>query len=491
MGKLKKITILHSNDIHGSFEEIKDEETGKMKEGLAQVAGYVDKVKSENPDTVYCIAGDVFQGSLIDSDFQGLSSMDILNLIDIDAMSLGNHELDYGISHMMFVARYADFPIVNANLLMKGNNKHLFKAYHLIDLSGFNILFIGLLTSDIVDQTKAEGLVGSFVNIEDSIKAIEIAKEDLKKKGKKADFIVLLTHIGYEADLELAEKLDPELGVDIIVGGHSHTYIDEPAVVNDILVVQAGKENTHIGRFDLSIDTETKKIKKWKWEMIPVDEDHCPTDKFVRAMVNTYQMDIDEKYGKVITRLKRTLDNYGRQNPTEVGQMFADAFKESLDIDIMLMASSSLRCYSMDMTVTLQDLRETYPYDGKVYKVKVTGEQLYRMIAHMLRDEVLDDREETYYQTSKDLKIVYDKKTHDLELKFKGKPVEKDQKFDIGLQEFYYLNAEEGLGITCDELNELGGLKVIAPDAFEVLKEYFSEHKGLGGPIDKRFIIKK
>ena len=488
--RIRKITILHSNDIHGKFTGWKDE-NGMMHGSLAQLSGYISRAKEENPDTVYCNAGDMFQGSLIDSDYQGLSTMQILNMMDIDVMSLGNHELDYGISHMLFVSRYANFPIINTNFLVKGNRNHLFRPHHVIKFGDVSILFIGLITENILDQTKAEGLIGTFVSVEDAEQEIRRALDRaVDQKGIHPDITILLTHIGYEADLELARSLPDDLGVDIIVGGHSHTYLEEPVVENGIVIVQAGMENTHLGRLDLSFDTEERKISGWNYEMIPVDDEHCPTDPFVRAMVNTYVMDIDEKYGRIITRLRRTLDNFGRGNTTEVGQLFADAFADSLDVDVMLLAASSTRCYSLDMTLTLQDLREAYPYDGKIFRVKVTGAMLRSMIKHMLRDEVLDDWEDVFFHTSRDLGIVYDKDTGDLEIRFRGKPLEDDQILSIGMQEFYYLNSETGLGMTNEELEATDGIRTLSIDAFGTLRDYFAEHSGMGGRIDKRFILK-
>lgn len=486
---IRKITILHSNDIHGQFTGTTDDE-GHVKGSLAQLSGYISKAKAENPDTIYCNAGDMFQGSLIDSDFLGLSTMQILNLMDIDVMSLGNHELDYGISHMLFVSRYADFPIVNANFLVSSNQRHLFRPHAVVKLGDLDVLFIGLITQDILDMTRAEGIVGTFVSVEDAEKEIRRAKERaVEVKGFDPDLTVLLTHIGYEADLELAKSLPADLGVDIIVGGHSHTYLEEPAVVNDIIIVQAGMENTHLGRLDIDYNQEERKIGNWTWEMIPVDDEHCPTDNFVRAMVNTYVLDIDEKYGAVITRLRRTLDNYGRGNATEVGQLFADAFADSLDVDIFMLAASSLRCYSLDMTVTLQDLREAYPYDGKIVAFKVTGETLYRMIWHMLRPAVLDDWEDVFFHTSRDLHIDYDRDAAGLTLTFRGVPVELDKMYTIGMQEFYYSSSDIGFGIGPEELIGNGRLKVAAPDAFGLLQDYFRENPNMGGPIDNRFML--
>lgn len=486
--KTEELVLLHSNDIHGTFAGDTDE-NGKLCHSLAQAAGYVKKVKTENPDTVYCIAGDVFQGSLLDSDFHGMSTMDMLNLIDIDAMSIGNHELDYGISHLMFASRYADFPILNANFRIRKNGRTLFKPYEIVRTGNFKVLFIGLITGNIVDQTKAEGLVGTFVTVHDPADEVKKIVEQVRSKKVEPDLTVLLTHIGYDADVELAKKLDPSLGVDIIVGAHSHTYLEKPDVVNDILILQAGTGNTHIGELRLSVDEATKDITCWDYKLVPVDEEHCPVDKFVRAMVNSYQMDIDEKYGALVTRLKRNLDNYGRGNTTEVGQLFVDAFSDSLDVDIMMMASSSTRCYRLDMTVTLQDLREAYPYDGKIYRVKVSGKQLKHIISYMLRDEVLDDWKDAFFHTSQALHIVYTRETGELELTYKGEPVANDHMFSIGLQEFYFVNSEAVLDQTNEELSKAAGITIVSEDAFETLKKYLQEHKGLGGRIDNRIII--
>ena len=486
--KLKEIVILHSNDIHGKFAGETDE-NGKLCHSLPQAAGYVKKVKAENPDTLYCIAGDVFQGSLIDSDFHGMSTVDMLNLIDIDAMSIGNHELDYGISHMLFAARYADFPILNANFRVRKNGRTLFKPYGRVTVGGLNVLFIGLITDDIVDQTKADGLLGTYVTVYDPADEVRRILEYVRAKHGDPDLTILMTHIGYEGDIGLAEQLDPSLGVKIIIGAHSHTYLEKPEIVNNILVLQAGTGNTHIGDLRLFIDEDSKEIADWNYRLVPVDEEHCPEDKFVKAMINTYQMDIDEKYSTVITRFRKDLDNYGRGNTTELGQVFADAFTDALDIDMMMVASSSTRCYGMDMTVTLQDLREAYPYDGRIYKVKVNGKQLTAMIRHMLRDEVLDDWKEAFFHTPRALHIEYTKSTGELDLSFKGQPVTNDQVFDIGLQEFYYLNSEEVLGQSNEDLTRVGGLRTISEDAFGVLRDYLKEHKGLGGRVDKRIII--
>lgn len=487
---IKDLTILHSNDMHGHFTG-KLDENGKLTGSLAQVSGYVNQVKAENPNTLYCVAGDVFQGSLIDSDFQGLSTANILNMLDMDLMSLGNHELDYGISHMMFVDKCLDSTIINANFKVKGKDVHLFQPYKIVEINGMKLLFIGILTRNIIDQTKAEGLVGDLVEIIKTKDEVARIIKEVKEQGIHIDLTILMTHIGYESDLKLARKLDPEWGVKLIIGAHSHTYLEQPVEENGVVIVQAGMENTHIGRLDLKIDTDTSSIAGHEYELRPVDEDHCPLDKMTRAMVSTYALDIDEKYSQIVTRLKRKLDNYGRQNPTELGQLYADAFCKSLPgIDAFMLASSSMRCYQMEMTVSLQDLRESYPYDGKIFKITVDGAMLRQMLTHALRDEVLYHHKETFYQTSSEIHLRYSKSKHEItELTFNGEPVTDDKQYAIGLQEFYFMNSDIGFGMSNEELQKYGPAKTISTDAFQVLLDYMSDHKGLGGPIDDRLLI--
>ena len=98
---IKKLTILHSNDLHGDFlpKMTGDGEVG----GLVRLSGYVNKVRSEEANTVYLMAGDMFRGSIIDSEYMGLSTIDLINVLNPDAATIGNHEVDYGLAHLLFL----------------------------------------------------------------------------------------------------------------------------------------------------------------------------------------------------------------------------------------------------------------------------------------------------------------------------------------------------------------------------------------------------
>ena len=106
--RYKKLTLLHSNDMHGDFlaENVSDELVG----GVSMLSGYVNKVRQEEKNVIYAIAGDMFRGSIIDSEYQGISTIEIMNLLAPDVVTLGNHEVDYGLTHLLFLEKCATFP---------------------------------------------------------------------------------------------------------------------------------------------------------------------------------------------------------------------------------------------------------------------------------------------------------------------------------------------------------------------------------------------
>ena len=312
MANLKKITLLHSNDMHGDFMAENVDE--KLVGGVSLLSGYINKVRQEDKNVIYAIAGDMFRGSIIDSEYQGISTIEIMNLLGPDIVTVGNHEVDYGVAHLLFLEKCAEFPIINANLHITTNNARLFEPCHVMQIDGMKILFIGILTEAVLAQCKTDGLIGTFVNVEDA--ANEIGKICNTYNAVDIDFTVLLTHIGFEEDKMLAALLDPAWGVDVIIGGHSHTLLSEPCVVNNIPIVQVGIGTDQVGRFDILINTDDNCIDSYKWQCIPITEENCPRDPAMEEILGTYKSRTDEKYGKIITKFVRQLTHPTRIRET-------------------------------------------------------------------------------------------------------------------------------------------------------------------------------
>ena len=489
MKHLKKLTLLHSNDLHGDFlvEKVDDKLVG----GVSMLSGYVNKVRREEENVIYAIAGDMFQGSLIDKEYKGVSTIEIMNLLAPDVVTIGNHEVDYGLAHMLFLEKCANFPIINANMYLKTNGRRLFHSHRILKVGGMQVLFIGILTEEVLQKTKLENLIGTLVDIKEA--AEEVGRICDAYQTEDIDFTVLLTHIGIEADQKLAAILDPRWGVDLIIGGHSHTLLEKPIEVNGIPIVQAASGTDQIGRFDIMVDTDLNSIDSYTWQLIPITPENCPEDEVLKELIEKYHNITDTKYNRILTRFPERYTHPVRNRETQVGKIFADAFKVSLGLDIMLHASGSLRSHFIGPIMTLKDLQEMEPFDEEVYRFLVTGKQLRRMMKYMLREEAFDaDAHTEFYQFSEGLRVVYSrKKKKVVSLTMYGQEIGDEELLRVGMHKFHFKNLQTGLGISEAEVTRNGMPKVVATRSLGLLEEYFSSRPFITASIEKRLVIEE
>lgn len=448
MKNLKKLTILHSNDMHGDF--MAEDVDEKLLGGVSMLSGYINKVRTEEKNVIYAIAGDMFRGSIIDSEYKGLSTIEIMNMLAPDVVTLGNHEIDYGISHLLFIEKCAKFPIINSNLYITMNHMRLFRSHYIKEIDGMKILFIGILTEEVLSAAKQEKVIGSFVDVHEA--AQEIGKICDSYYTEDIDFTILLTHIGFEEDKHLAEILDPNWGVDIIIGGHSHTLLSEPAVVNGIPIVQAASGTDQIGRFDIMVDTDNNCIDSFTWNLIPINSENCPSDPDLERVVQKYKDQTDAKYSRVVTRFDKKMLNPRRDRETELGRLFCDILCNQLGLDVMLVGSGSLRNDELGPIVEYRDFLEMYPYGGEIYRMVLDGEQLKRALRYIFRPDSFDGGHMEYYQFSHGVRFVVNQRERTItDITFNGEPIADDQVFKVGLQNFHYNNIEEFFGLSKKE----------------------------------------
>ena len=485
METIEKLTILHSNDMHGDFlPTVKD---GKETGGLPRLAGYINAVRQSRENVIYAIAGDMFRGSIIDSEYQGLSTIDLVNNLRPDVATIGNHEVDYGIAHLLFLEKCARFPIVNADLFVTMNNGRLFTPYINLEVGGMRILVIGILTQEVLASTKQEKVIGSFIDLKSAAREVGIICDNYRTIH--TDMTVLLTHIGLEKDRELAAMLDPDYGVDMIIGGHSHTFMEEPEIVNGIPIVQAGTGTSIIGRIDLQYDTENKKIVDFKWKCVPINEDTADKDPVMEELLDSYRTETDRKYKRVVTRWARKLTHPSREQETEMGNLYADVLAWEASYDIMLMGSGSIRKKEMGPVIEYQDMLENTPFDDCVWLLEVTGAQWRKMIQHILRDEAWVGETE-FYQFSKGVRIKYNRTTHEIEeLKFRGEDVTDDMRLKIGLQNYHYKNFDAFLGVPLEEVKKNMRPRVVITSLNNIVEEFFATNDGLDAHVEGRIEV--
>jgi len=486
MGIARRFTILHSNDMHGDFFAEQAAGGGELIGGLPLLSGYINKVRSEEENVLYVISGDMVQGSIIDSDFKGTSTMQIMNYLAPDVVALGNHEIDYGLPHLLFLEKIANFPIVNANLYIKPFEKRMMRPYHIVSMAGFDILFTGILTEKVMDAIKMDELIGTFVSLEEA--GAEVGKICDAFKNDDIDLTILLTHIGFESDKELAAMLRPEWGVDMIIGGHSHTVLEQPEEVNGILITQAGTGTNQVGRFDIVVDDDTNSIVESMWQLIPIDEHIAEPDLRMAEFIESFKSVVDRKYSVIVTKFSEALTHPRREEETALGDLLADALAESTQTDVVLLGAGSVRVKEMGPAVSLMDLMSCFPYDDTLTRYTVTGATLKKAFAHWMRPENRDGEGECY-QVNAAVRAVYSEGAHDLvSLSVHGTPVVEDATYSLILQGYHAKNAKPYLDLAPEELTMGAPGRVAATSAQTVLKEWLAVHQNVGRKVEGRLV---
>lgn len=263
----KKITILHTNDVHSHIEPLsKDHSEFPNRGGFERRSTILNSIRSKNPNTLLLDAGDIFQGTPYFNFYNGELEFKLMSLLKYDAVTIGNHDFDNGITGLNEQMPNAsfDFLISNydfKNTVLDGKTSD-YKIYTRsgikIGVFGLGIELEGLVTKELYRETKY-------------LDPIDIAQDVAKKlkNEEKCDLIICLSHLGYKydnlpnrvCDYNLAKKTKD---IDLIIGGHTHTFMTEPVILKnqiskDVLVNQVGCFGLFLGQIDFYFDQNNQK----------------------------------------------------------------------------------------------------------------------------------------------------------------------------------------------------------------------------------------
>lgn len=257
----KQLVILHTNDTHSTVMPLNENLNDTMKAGRG---GYLRRLamlkeeRAKDPELLLFDSGDFSQGSPYYTIYEGEVEVGLMNMMRYDAATIGNHEFDFGLDNMARLFRMAEFPIVCANYDFTGTVvEGLVKPYVVLERKGLKIGVFGV-------APKLEGLV-SKANYEgvSYLDPVEKAREvsDLLRNEEKCDVVVCLSHLGWaiQPDVEDSTLVAGTSNIDIVLGGHSHTYLTELQWVKnrdgrEIPVDQNGKHGIFIGRMVMTLD---------------------------------------------------------------------------------------------------------------------------------------------------------------------------------------------------------------------------------------------
>ncbi len=262
--ELTKLTILHTNDVHSRVEPF-PMDGGKYQGlgGAERRAALVETIRAKEANVLLLDSGDIFQGTPYFNFFGGELEFKLMSAMKYDASTLGNHDFDEGLEGLYKQLPHADFPFVISNYDFSDTEMHQkTKPYHIFQREDIKIgvLGIGIELEGLVPKT----LYGNTRYLDPIERANHFAT--ILKNDEKCDYVICLSHLGFE--YENAKVSDKVLAansqnIDLILGGHTHTFMDAPARVmnkqqKEVLVHQAGWAGIVLGRIDVYFERNFK-----------------------------------------------------------------------------------------------------------------------------------------------------------------------------------------------------------------------------------------
>ncbi|MFC4321615.1 bifunctional 2',3'-cyclic-nucleotide 2'-phosphodiesterase/3'-nucleotidase [Litchfieldia salsa] len=383
-----QLSILHTNDTHAHVEQ------------YPKLFTAVNKVRSEKENTLLVDAGDVFSGTLFFNQYSGLADLWFMNEIGYDAMTFGNHEFDKDSTTLANFVSRMNFPMVSSNvnvtkdpvlsLLFKnelGKTQTGGNIYPAIvkEIDGEQVGIFGLTTPDTVILASP----GRDIVFEDAkIKATETVAR-LKSDG--VNKIIVLSHMGHTSDLELANAVE---GIDVIVGGHSHTTLTKPVIVNKAeptLIVQANEYLNYLGSLDVTFNNEGVVIGH-AGELLELDgfeENAAAAEK-----VAEFEVKLDEIRKKIIGHTNVVLNGERkdiRTKETNLGNLIADgmaqqAYKVDGKTTIALQNGGGIRASIDKGDITLGDAYTVLPFGNLLVTLDLTGAEILEALEHSVSE---------------------------------------------------------------------------------------------------------
>lgn len=374
----QSLTILHTNDSHGQFMKQRADwlevDTPPFVGGIPALATYYRRERRrahhEDRGLLVLDAGDWFTGTPESDLTDGKAMITGLNQLGIDYTTPGNHEFDVGTETLVNRIRELETPVLSANITTESGTQFPGTRSRAIkEVQGLKVGIFGLIAAPEMRQLVEAGMIEdvSFANTTES------ARKNVRElRRKKVDLIVALTHQGLEADRELARQV---AGIDVIVGGHSHSRVQSPEVIGKTVVVQAGSSLSEVGRLDLEINSRTGGIKSVSGGLVSLSHELYPPDETVKQSLAPYIERVDEKLSEVVGRAAVSAERNSRSS-SPLGNLITDAMRTAVEAEIGFQNSYGIRDELPAGKITVRRLYRVLPFGNELVTMDLKGKQL-------------------------------------------------------------------------------------------------------------------
>lgn len=417
---LYHLELMHTNDLHSNFLPFKTDgsscENQNCRGGFARIKTLIDEKRKENPNLVLLDAGDRFSGTVFYTLRKGKDLPHLLNHMNYDAMALGNHDFDDGLSELDLFANQINSPLLSANTVFPIDHALNNKVHKAIVLHKNNrqIGVISLLTM----EAKITSAKASDIDLTNLYETVTPLIQKLKEQG--VDIIILLNHIGIEEDIKLARLLT---NVDIIISAHTHTLLSNnpseisskggyPLIVPDkedkkVLIVSSGYGGHHVGHLKALFD-EKGEISSFEGDTIVIDE-KIHADEEISSQITAIQKEVDAVLNKYVFEARKdiplTRNGQFCSESCYVGEVLAESLLKAArkieeKTDFAFLNSGGIRSGLKKGEVTFKNMAQSYPFDSKAVIVKIKGKDIEPYLNFGLQDYVSDDRTNALIQTA-------------------------------------------------------------------------------------------
>jgi 2',3'-cyclic-nucleotide 2'-phosphodiesterase (5'-nucleotidase family) len=408
------VAVLFFNDIHGhllpfnvKLPDGSRAEVGGVARMATLIRGISADVHREGGKAVTLIAGDILQGTPMSTVFKGKPDVEIFNALAIDAMTVGNHEFDFGLENFMELKKLARFPFLSANVVWKETGEPVCDGAVSIPLGpDLHLTVIGVTTTELLTTTKPSNV--ERIAVRDPVPIVK----DLYGKHRSKGPVILLSHSKAATDEEIARAVP---GLTAIIGGHDQILLSPRKLVGPVPVFQAFEKGRYVGVLRFLVARTAKTALLTDWVYLPVTTD-LAEDPEVAERVETYRAQLDSRFKEVIGTCETYLDGERgriRYEETNLGNFVTDIMREYTGAEIALLNAGSLRSSLDEGPITLEGIFNVMPYENELCRVEVTGEELLRILARGVSGK-REDEDGGFLHVSGLRLGIHDGKPHDV-----------------------------------------------------------------------------
>ncbi len=425
----QKLVILFMNDPHAHYDPYEIRGLSGLSGGFAKAQTVLIQQRlsasSEGAQSISLMAGDLLMGTPYSTFFKGELGAKLLNMMNFQAMVVGNHEFDYGVDNLMKnLKQNLNMPLLSANIATS-DGMYPFPRTAVFRLAGFKskILLIGLTTDKTPLITLPKNLNG--LNFQDPI---SVAREMLEHATPE-DLVIALTHLGVDEDRRLASACPL---IDIIIGGHSHTVLPEPLVENGVIICQAGAYAEYVGKLEVHVDNG--KVTQYDGKLIRLTSD-IPGDEPVSAILRVYRDKLDKSFQTVLGRTEVFLDGtrsaVRSDSSTNLGKIIAYLMMKNTASEAAMINAGAIRGSIPPGDITREKVDTALPFYNTVVRMKLDGQELENAIK---RSRQLEPNSGGKLQ-SYGIKVV-DTSSGPIVAEVGGKPFDVHGKYTVAVSDF-------------------------------------------------------